>query len=112
MGTSEHLKSFTDDNFEAEVLNAKGPVLVDFWAEWCGPCQTLGPTIEEVAKEFAGKASVGKLDVDANTGVASRFKIMSIPTVMVFRDGKPLKSIVGLRPKSAYTSALQEAGSL
>jgi thioredoxin 1 len=110
MAESKNLAQFTDANFESEVLNGQGAVLVDFWAEWCGPCLRLGPTIAEIADEFAGKAKIGKLNVDDNPGVASKYRIMSIPTVMVFKDGQPVKNLVGLRPKADYVTALGEAG--
>lgn len=99
----------TDDNFEAEVLRAQGPVLVDFWAEWCGPCRMLGPTIEALATELGGRAKVGKCNVDENPRTAERFRIMSIPTVLIFRDGKVVRSLVGVRPKQEYALALAEA---
>ena len=85
----------TDQNFETEVLNAETPVLVDFWAVWCGPCKIVAPVVEEIAKEYNGKLKVGKIDVDVNPEVAMRFGIRSIPTLMVFKGGKPVDQIIG-----------------
>ena len=101
---------FTDDNFENEVLGSQVPVLVDFWAEWCGPCQILGPTIDELATEYAGKAKVGKVDVDKAQQVAMRFGIQNIPTVVLFENGEPVERIVGARgqplgPRRGHTTA-------
>jgi len=100
--------TLTDDNFDAEVLQATTPVLVDFWAEWCAPCRMLGPTIEEIAKAYAGRVKVGKLNTDHNRAVAAKFGIMSIPTVIVFKNGKIAKQTVGVQPKNAYASILDE----
>ncbi len=106
MAESQNLITFTDKNFETEALQAKGPVLVDFWAEWCPPCVRLGPTIAAIADELAGKVRVGKLNVDDFPALAARYQVMSIPTVIVFRDGKVDKTLVGLQPKSSYLGAL------
>lgn len=97
---------FTDDNFEAEVLRSDTPVLVDFWAEWCGPCQRLGPTIDELATEFVGKVKVGKLDTDRNQHTAAQYGVSSIPTVMLFNGGELAEKIVGLRSKADYQRLL------
>lgn len=86
---------FTDANFKAEVLESATPVLVDFWATWCGPCRMVAPVVEEIAKEYAGKVKVGKVDVDENSRIASDLGIMSIPTIMIFRDGKVMEQVVG-----------------
>jgi thioredoxin 1 len=91
---------FTDANFKAEVLDSAQPVLVDFWATWCGPCRMVAPAVEELAKEYAGKVKVGKVDVDGNARVASEFGIMSIPTIMIFRGGKVMEQVVGALSKS------------
>lgn len=105
---STNVKEFTDANFQAEVIKSPVPVLVDFWAEWCMPCRMLTPTIEAVAAEFAGKASVGKLDTDANREVAASHQITAIPTVMIFSGGQVKKKFVGLTSKDEITKALKE----
>ncbi len=93
---SDAVHEFTDANFQSEVLEAKEPVVVDFWAEWCGPCKALAPIVDEVAGEYTGKARVGKLDTDKNQQVAVQFGIMSIPTVLFFKDGEVKDKMVGL----------------
>ncbi|MEK7167993.1 MAG: thioredoxin [Patescibacteria group bacterium] len=90
---------FTDDNFEAEVSKSKGVVLVDFFATWCGPCKMQSPIIEEVAKDFEGRAKVGKLDVDQGPKTAEKFEIMSVPTIVVFKDGRMKETLTGVQPK-------------
>ncbi len=102
-------KTFTDANFKSDVLESKMPVVVDFWAPWCGPCKIVGPTIEELAKEYDGKVVVGKMNVDDNQVPASQFGVMSIPTVMIFKGGQPVKSMVGAQGKEAYKRAINEA---
>lgn len=92
-----------DDNFESEVLNSGIPVLVDFWAEWCGPCRALAPVIEEIAEDYGGKLKVGKLNVDENPGAPSAYDVRSIPTLVVFKDGAVLDRIVGALPKNHIT---------
>lgn len=97
----------TEQNFEQEVLKSDKPVLVDFWATWCGPCRMLAPTIEEIAREQEGIVKVGKVDVDEQPGLAAKFGISSIPTLMVFKDGKVTGSAVGMRPKSIIEEMLE-----
>ncbi len=91
--------TLTADNFEEEVLKSDIPVIVDFWAEWCGPCKMLAPTIAEIAEEYEGKVKVGKVDVDEESGLASQFRIFSIPSVYCFREGKVAGRSVGFVPK-------------
>ncbi|NLM21093.1 MAG: thioredoxin [Peptococcaceae bacterium] len=95
-----NLKTFTAQNWESEVLNANQLVLVDFWAAWCGPCRMIGPVVEELADEYAGKVSVGKLNVDEESEVASKYGIMSIPTLILFKNGQIVEKIVGFRSKN------------
>jgi thioredoxin 1 len=97
--------TFTDANFAAET--ASGLVLVDFWAPWCGPCQMMGPIIKALAEEFAGKAKIGKLDVDENIQTAQRFQVMSIPTIKIFKDGKEVASFLGVQSQEKLSGELQ-----
>jgi len=106
---SEHVKEFTDDNFQSEVLDADQPVLVDFWAEWCQPCRLLAPTIDEVASDFSGKAKVGKVDTESNRDTAMKYGISAIPTVILFKGGEPARKFVGLTSKDDLAAALNEA---
>lgn len=96
-----------DNNFETSIAN--GVSLVDFWAAWCGPCQMLGSIIADVAKDFEGKATVAKLNVDENQKTAGQFGVMSIPTVILFKDGKEIERFVGVQPKEKYTDAITAA---
>ena len=96
----------TKDNFEEVVLNSDIPVLVDFWASWCGPCRMLAPIIEEIAKEYDGKAKVGKVNVDEEEALAIKFGIASIPTVLIFRGGEVTDKLVGYRPKEDIEALL------
>ena len=102
---SDAVKEFTDDNFDTEVLQADGSVLVDFWAPWCGPCRQIAPMIDELASENPA-VKIGKVNIDDNPGVAQRFGISSIPTLLVFKAGEVAESFVGVRPKSALQEAL------
>lgn len=98
---------FSDSNFEQEVLNSDTPVLVDFWAEWCGPCRMIGPIVEELSTEYEGKVKIGKLNVDFNPNVPMKYGIRSIPTLLVFKGGQPVDKIVGAVPKSNLVSKLE-----
>jgi len=98
----------TDKNFEEEVLNSKIPVLVDFWAEWCGPCRMTGPVIDELAKEYEGKIKVGKVNVDENQQTASKYSVMSIPTILLFKDKEVVKTMVGYQTKESFKKQIDE----
>ncbi len=101
-----HPLHLTDDNFSSEVLKSSHPVLVDFWATWCGPCRMIAPIIEELAGEFDGKVKIGKLDVDNNSRVATEFGIRSIPALLIFKDGKVVDQIIGAVPKARIVEKL------
>lgn len=108
MAQSENVLEITDDNFQSEIAGAQGLSIVDFWAEWCGPCRMVGPIIEQLADQYAGQVRVGKLDVDHNQRTAAQFNVRSIPTILYFKDGKLVDSVVGALPKQALERKLQE----
>lgn len=97
---------FTGQNFEDEVLKSEKSVLVDFWAPWCGPCQVMGPIVDELATELGDKAKIGKLNVDENSEIAQKFSVMSIPTIIIFKGGKAMKQLVGVQSKETLKEEL------
>ena len=99
----------TDSTFDEVVLKSANPVLVDFWATWCRPCQMVAPILEELTGEYAGKLTIAKLDVDQNQQTAQKYHVMSIPTMIVFKSGQPVKNIVGFKPKEKLKEELEEA---
>lgn len=101
--------TITDDNFELEVIKSNQPVLIDFWATWCGPCRMIAPIVEELADEYNGKAKIGKLDVDENQETSIRYGVRSIPTLLIFKDGKIKDTIIGAVPKSQIVQKLNSA---
>ena len=101
-------REFTDANFQSEVLDSDQPVLVDFWAAWCGPCRAVGPTIEELAEQYDGTVKVGKLNIDENQQAPSAFGTSSIPAVLLFKNGKIVETLIGVQPKERYEQALQQ----
>ena len=102
-------KLFTSENFEAEVLKSEGPVLVDFYADWCGPCKMVAPIVEEIAAEYAGRVTVGKVNVDASPDLAMQYGVMSIPTFIIFRKGEIFRKTVGAQTKKSLEQALNQA---
>ena len=106
----QNVKEFTDSNFEQEVLQSSEPVLVDFWAEWCGPCRMLAPTIDKIANEYQGKVKVGKVDTDVNRDISIKYNISAIPTVILFKDGQVAQKFVGLRQERDFKEAIDKLG--
>ena len=106
---SENVKEFTDDNFAASVIGAGQTVLVDFWADWCTPCIMLGPTIDKIAADYAGKATIGKLDIEANPRTTERFGISAVPTLIIFRAGQMGQKFVGIKSEAEIKEALDAA---
>lgn len=102
----KNVHEFNDGNFEAEVVKADVPVLVDFWATWCAPCRAIAPIVEELSNDYEGKLKVGKVDVDNNHDVAARFRITSIPSVYLFKNGEVVEQIVGARPKAHFVQVI------
>jgi thioredoxin 1 len=106
---SSNTLELTDDNFEQAVINASTPALVDFWAEWCMPCKMMAPAIDELADEYTGKLTVGKVNTDENRNISMQFGISAIPTVILFKDGEMIKKFVGLQQKADLKTAIDEA---
>lgn len=108
MAESDNVTTLTDDNFKEEVLDAGEPVLVDFWATWCGPCRQIAPIVEDLADEFDGRAKVGKLDVDDNPRTAQEYGVRSIPTLLFFKDGEVVDKVIGAAGKRPLKQTLEE----
>ncbi|QGJ69842.1 Thioredoxin [Planctomycetales bacterium 10988] len=108
---AENLVTFSDDNFDSEVLQSDKPVLVDFWAPWCAPCRQLMPLVEELADDYSGSAKIGKVNIDENPATAQKYGVMSIPTVLVFKNGEVQQTFVGVQAKGRYSEALDSSAS-
>jgi len=106
---AENVLDLTDGNFQSEVIDSSQPVLVDFWAPWCGPCRMIAPVVEELATDFAGKVKVGKINIDDSPQTAETYGVSSIPTLMVFKGGEVVERFVGVQPKGRLEAALNEA---
>jgi len=106
---SADVATFTDDNFQSEVLGSTEPVLVDFWAAWCGPCRNLAPLVDQLAAEYKGKLKVGKLDVDAHQNVPQKYNVLSIPTLLLFKNGQVADQLVGSVPKATLDAMVKRA---
>jgi thioredoxin 1 len=100
--------NFTDQTFQQEVLENKGPVVVDFWAPWCGPCRMVSPVIDELAKEYEGKIKIGKMNVDENSQIPGQYGVMSIPSIVFFKNGQPIKTMVGAQSKESYKQEIEQ----
>jgi thioredoxin 1 len=109
MGASANVREFTDSNFDNEVLAATEPVLVDFWAPWCGPCRQIAPLIDQLGDHYSGKVKVGKVNIDDNPGAAQRYGIHSIPTLLLFKGGEVSERFVGMPPKTRLESAIDSS---
>ena len=105
---SDNVHEFTDQNFDSDVQESDIPVLIDFWAEWCGPCKAIAPVLEEIAEEYKGKIKVGKVDVDKNQNTSIKYGVRSIPTLLFMKDGEIINQLVGAVPKSNITDILNE----
>lgn len=105
---SENMVAVSDDTFDGEVGQAKGLVLVDFWAAWCGPCRMIAPTLDALAKEYAGQVKITKLDVDANQKTAMKFNVRSIPAVLFFKDGKHVDTMIGAQPRAPFEAKIKQ----
>jgi thioredoxin 1 len=104
-----NVSEFTDSNFQSEVLDSQSPVLVDFWAPWCGPCRMIAPMVEELAQEYKGSVKIGKINIDDSPSAATSYGVSSIPTLMIFKGGEVVDRFVGVQPKSRLQAALEAA---